>query len=301
MSLSDYQYSYRDLTMGAGTNIKVVNVDGLDDLDVRAGDMPMPRGVGDVPGLHVAAGREVILDLIITGDRDSQSLADLRKQALAAFTPAVSAVRPFSFKEPGFDEQFVYARTIGRVSPRVPERSPAYGYIPMKVRLKLADPRIYGATLRSSVVPIYEAGGGGLDFDIDYAKEFAGGGGGSGSERNLNNAGNSNAYPYLRFYGPETGATLNAVKVVNVTTGQEAQFTGDILSGQVLNADMRRVVTADPGDTPWVEIGGVNRYGTWDLPRDPFRLQPGDNLIRFITTGTSSESYLVAFWRDTSI
>lgn len=292
--MSNYTFAYNGLTFGLGTQIKVNRVSGIEDLDVRLGDQAVPRGVGDVPGLATAAAKDVVLELSVVGDRDSQALSDLRQSVLLAFAPS-NDEQPLYFYEPGMPGRFLYTRVIGRVVPRDP--SLAFGMKRIVIRLKAADPRIYGEELKVRTVSIYDPVTGGADYPFDEGTDFTGGG--SSTERVVVNLGDADAYPVIQFYGPGDGGTLTAVELLNTTTGESAEFSTTILGGQVLSAYMRRIVTASQADSPFVDLNGANRYGDWVLPRTPFRLVPGENVLRYLPTGTTNDTYASVSFRDT--
>ena len=292
MSHADYEFSYNGLTFGASNDVGVMSIEGLTDLEISLGDSAIPRESGDVPGLAAARPRQIILNLKASGVKRSQALADTLSDALAAFSMSQEPI-PLTFKEPGNDELLIYCRVIGTSTPRNP--SLTFGYRPFTVRLKAADPRVYGAALLAEQLPLYNPSGCGLDYGIDYGADFIGG---ATNEKVLSNAGNANAHPLLRFYGATSGTTT-AVKLTNTTTGQTIDISAAILTGQILEADMRRIITVDPGATPYIHIDGSNRYGDWALPREPFYLAPGDNLIRYEITGTSTDTICVINHRNT--
>lgn len=95
-----------------------------------------------------------------------------------------------------------------------------------------------------------------------------------------------------------TGAVLT-----NLTTGETAEFTftTGLNPADIFTADFRRLVQADPGELPYIRLGGTNRYGDWDLPRIPFALAPGTNDIRFEITGTGTDPSCSVTFRDTSL
>jgi hypothetical protein len=170
------------------------------------------------------------------------------------------------------------------------------GVRPMKVAFEAADPRIYGEELKTQFVGIWNPEGGGIDWEIDWEVDFSGGG--TGTDAICNNAGNSKAYPIVKFFGPTVG-DCDGVLLQNLTTGLELEVVAAITSGQILTADMDSRVRGS--GTRIIDLSGASRYGDWSLPRDTFYLQPGDNIIRFsLTGGTSTDMTASLTWRDTS-
>lgn len=297
MALTDYSFAYRGLSFGADAldaqshGIGVAELNGIDGISVLSGDIRLPRDHGNIPGLHTVNSREVTMKLMVTGPKRSQALADSMSETFAAFQPSDDSF-PLTFKEPGMPERQLNLRVIGRTRTRTPTTT--HGLETVLVRLTASDPRIYSELETSDPVALYDPSGSGLDYDItEYGKDwplFV-------AEATITNAGDSNSYPILRFYGPESG-TLTAVQVTNHTTGQVIDIDTTLLINQILTADMTRIVTADPEDTPYIGIGATSRWGDWNLPRDPFYLAPGDNLLRYAVTGSTTDALLVVTHRD---
>lgn len=284
----DYQMVYGGLTFGMGTGIGIEVIQGFEDFDVAMADSGIPRGWGDVPGLHTVRAREVTLQLTAATDAD---LADI----LDTFQPA-ELPSPLTLTEPTFGERFLYARPIGRAF----VRNPVHKFKRMvAVRFKIADPRLYSEE-HLHAIPLYDAGGGGgAEYDFDYGIDFLGGATG---DTTVTNHGNADAYPNILVFAPSSGTTLTA-DLTNLTTGQVAAFTftTDLNPGDVFAADMRRIVVVDPGGDPYIELSGTNRYGDWDLPREPFAIVPGSNDLRFEISGSGVDAAASVTFRDTSL
>lgn len=286
--MANYQMEYGGLVFGQGTDIGIEVIEGFEDFDVNSADSSIPRGWGDVPGLHTVTSREVTLQLSATSDA-------VFKQIMDAFQPSDMPSELY-LTEPETGQRFVYARPVGRAF----TRNPVHKFKKMAaIRFKLADPRIYGDE-HTHLVPLYDSGGGGgLDYDIDYAAEFSGGATG---DTTVTNNGNADAYPVILIYAPSSGTTVSAT-LTNLTNNEEAAFTfsTDLNPGDIFTADMRRIVAVDPGDTPYIRLGGTNRYGDWDLPRTPFRIPPGSHDLRFEIGGTGADASASVTFRDTSL
>jgi len=294
MASSDYQIEYRSLVMGLGTNYHISSIDGLEDDAVRIGDAAIPRAGGDIPGLHVASSRQIVLNVRVIGDRGSDALRDDIQALIDAFQHADDEY-PLYFKEPGFDDRrFVWARPAGRVS----RRDPRQPFLPsFTLRLKLADPRAYRETADQDTLIVYSASGGGMDYDVtDYGKDYTVD---PAAEVVMVNDGNAKAWPLIRFYGPTVG-TIDEVTLTNVTTGGELVLATSILSSQILTVDMHNIVTVKPSDEHVIRLGSTNKYTDWQQPREPFYLQPGSNTLRYeVTSGTSTDAICVVTFNDT--
>lgn len=285
----DYQMQYESLVIGQGTGIGVEVIEGFEDFDASTGDVPIPRGWGDVPGLMTVNSRDITLQLYTKTDADFRTILETFQ--------VVDAPTPLWLKEPGItDERFVYVRPTGRWF----TRNPVHKFKKMAaIRLKASDPRIYGNQTTELVATYNAGGGGGVDFNLDYGIDFTGGATGDAT---VTNNGNIDAYPVIQIYAPSSGTTLTAT-LTNLTTGQLAEFTftTDLNPGDIFTADMRRIVTVDTGDTPYIQLSGTNRYGDWDLPRTPFAIVPGGNDLRFEISGTGSDASASVTFRDTSL
>jgi hypothetical protein len=280
----DGQYTYRGLTFGRGSDLEVATVEGLEGAVMRTADQDLPRGDGAVPGPHYLAARTPLIEFVSWGGTpDVEPLSRL----LATTFSKQAVSQPLEWKVDGYPSRLVYARPTQLVLPKDLTGRP-------KVSLACADPRIYAAALRTLSVPRYAASGGGLDYPGDYPKDFPAG---LTVDAIATNAGGATAWPVLRFYGPTDGGTVTAVTLRNLTTGQVLTITTPITAGQILTVDNLARVTAS-GELV-VALDGTSRYGSWNQPRTPFALPPGDSLLRFETAGTSTAVACVATWRDT--
>jgi hypothetical protein len=282
--LLDGQYGYRGLTFGKDTPYLVKLAEELEGVVVRSGDRELPRGHGSVPGPHYAVARQPVLSLTVSGgtsDMDTlvQTLAD-------TFAPQPTP-QPLTWKRPTRGERMVYARPLQFAPPR------GVGLRNLKVALTCADPRIYSSAGRSLIVPLYTAAGGGLDYPGDYPKNFPAG---VNLDAVASNAGAADAYPLVRVYGPASG-TLTGFTLHNLTTGEDLSVAASVAAGQILTVDNSAFVTGSGGLV--VGLDGASRYGSWTQPRMPFRLPPGDSLLRFQITGTATSAACVLTWADT--
>lgn len=285
--LLDGQYEYRGLVFGAGTTYKVRSIEGLEDLTVRVDDAPLPRGHGSVPGPYYVAAKDAIIEFVLRDDPTAQ-LAQLRKTFTVAAAP-----EPLTWKRAGFPERLIRVAPAGMVHA---EAYPEAGVVARpKVALTAADPRIYSADLKVANVVRFTTAGGAVDYTPDYPKDFPAGPPGGV----VNNVGSSPAFPLLRFYGPTDGGTVTSVTLRNLTTGQSFVANTAIAAGQTLTVDGEAYVTGNGARV--VDLAGANRYDAWAQPRVPFELPPGQSVLRYESTGTSTATMCVVNWRDTWI
>jgi hypothetical protein len=298
MTIEANQFAFRGLVLGADTPYFIQSLTGLEDLTARVADRELPRGHGSVPGPHYAAAKDVILDVTVVADGDPsivnpallmQRVAELRTAFSVSPTPL-----PLLWARPGMPDRLIY------VAPTQVSRTETVGdrgiFAFLKIALTAADPRIYSSERHQVVVSRYDPAGGSVDYPADYPKDFPAGGATSGV---VFNAGASDAYPLLRFYGPKDGGTLTSVTLRNTTTGQALTVATSIGPGQILTVDNAAHVTG--AGTPVVSLDGASRYGSWQQPRVPFSLPPGESTLRYETEGTTADTECVVTWRDTWI
>lgn len=230
-TLQDYQYWFgrvtdTGITFGKDTNYDVVRVEGLESLDVRSGSRDIPREDGAIPGLHTMAPKLPIFDIEAFSDADFYDL-----KAKTNILPTEEA--ELHWKYPGRGQVFMKARVMRRNDSR---DGLTLNLFPMTIAFEVNNPRIYGKTLRSRTLNVYDAAGEGIEWGIDWDVNFTVFGGGGGDVV-ANNAGNITAWPIIYFYGPTTGTCLG-VKLENLTTGKELEINAAILTGQILTANM---------------------------------------------------------------
>lgn len=286
MALADGQYSYRGLTFGAGTSHPVRRVEGLEGFAARVGDRDLPRGHGAVRGKHLLSARLPLLTLRVTRPIES-GWETIRE----AFPISEDEDHELAWKREGMPERLLRCSVIDLPrSEQVPEGVAVQW---ANVALRAADPRIYSTERRQLALTPHDGSGGGIDYTVDYPKDFPAGVSVDGT---AHNAGKADAYPLVRFFGPTSG-TATSVTVLNRTTGQELTVNTDIAAGQTLTFDGTAFVTASGGQV--LHISGASRYGDWAQPREPLALVPADNVLRFTATGTTAGMLAVLDWRDT--
>jgi hypothetical protein len=257
MPLSDYQISYRGITMGDGTVYDLMKVDGPWDMYVEDGDRANPRGQGMIPGFRSARNWKIAVDLEVRGTPGSTTLADAVEALMKALSPdlyntASETQDVFTYKWPGEDEKFMFVHPIKRGIPRTNRTE--FGLVPVSFDLLVYDPRRYGDAFDSGVKT--------TGFSIT-------------------NGGTSYAYPRITV----TTDTLGGGQITNTTTGDIFALDG-LSAGVTIEAYMRRYVQGR-GDLLVIFQGTTNRYANWQIPRTPFRLAPGSNTI----TITASSGY----------
>lgn len=288
MDPNQYRYDGGDL-FGDFCDVGVDEVEGLSTWVGRVGDQELPRGHGSVPGDHYVAARQILFKLW----PDVTTLAEA--EAAVAWILETFAVRgadaTLEFARRGQPDRYVNCRPVAVSNPEtaIASLDPVIG-----VLLTAADPRIYSVEEHQEIVPLYTPSGGALNYPVtNYPKNWSAG---AVAEQVAHNAGSADAHPLVRFYGPIVG-TVTGVELTNLTTGDTLEITATVATGQILTYDGHADATKN-GDLV-VHLDGTTRYADWEQPRTTFRLQPGDNVLRFTVTGTSTDAECLVTWHDT--
>ncbi len=268
MALSNYQYSYRGVTMGDGTNYDFIQIEGLHDIKVRDTDRDNTRTHGLIPGRHSADGKLIRATLEVRGTAGSTAHEDDIIALMDALSPdgfedPDETQDQFVFQFPGEDEKFLFARPIRRT--RLRRNDTEFGLATVRFELKQYDPRTYSTTEDTSGTQ-------------------------TGSFTVTNNGG-ARAYPILEFKVD----TLGGMTLDNSTNGTKFQADGFPANEAAIFADMGRWVRGR-GDLLIVFKGAVNHYPKWQIPRDPLTLDPGSNNME-LTVSANAE--MIVKSRDT--
>lgn len=289
-AITDYQWRYGDLTMGRGTDYGIRAVSGLEDLSIRSGSIPTPRRDGSIQADHFVSSREIIMEITVAGVKDSQARADALAALYKQFGRADVPVS-LSFKEPGYARRHIWCRPIGRSVPR----NPSSAFLrASSFRLIAEDPRIYSVDTKTGIMDVYDSATGGFDFAADFPEDFTISA--ATTEVNIKNEGDADAYPVITVFGPPTG-TLTALEITNTRNGDVLDIDVTLVIDQILTIDMRAYITANGDDI--IALDGSTRFGDWQTPRIPLRISPGDNVLRFEITGTSTDAKATVVMQDT--
>ncbi len=269
MVLANYQYSYRGVIMGDGTNYDVISMEGLHDMIIRDTDRDNPRDHGLIPGQHSATFKLIRANISVRGTAGSTAHEDDIIALMNAMSPdrfesPDETQDQFNFKFPGEDEKFFFARPIRRRRPRRVKTE--FGLAQASIELKQYDPRTYSTTQDNSGTQ-------------------------TGGPFNVTNNGGARAYPILEFKVD----SLGGLTLANNTNGDVFSVDGFPADDPGITADMGRWARGR-GDLLIVYKGAVNHYAKWQVPRDPFRLDPGINSLQ-LTVSANAE--MVVKSRDT--
>jgi hypothetical protein len=120
--------------------------------------------------------------------------------------------------------------------------------------LRAADPRIYAAIPTRVQIPVTPAGA------VEPQRQY------------VINIGNAAAYPVITIHGPDYGNPVTFVQLVNETALVNFEARLQLQTGSTLVADMDARITGAPRSP--ITLDGDGKYGAWQLPREPFRIDP---------------------------
>jgi len=252
MPLSSYQMSYRGVTIGDSTNYDVIELEGLHDMAVRDRDRDNPRSQGMIPGFHSATSRLIRCTLEVRGTPGATAHETDIQNLLSAMSPDAHELPnetddQFTFKFPGEDEKYIFARPVRRSRPR--RNNTEFGLARVSFELKVYDPRAYSTTEDNS------------GSQTTATSPF-----------NVTNGGDAYAYPIIEF---DPNANGDA-KITNNTNLDTIEING-AGAGAGLICDMGRFIRGR-GDL-LIIYRATNLYGNWVSPRNAFRLSPGVNSL----------------------
>lgn len=260
----EYQYwlNNRGLVIGNGTDYRVLSVEGLEGWQMRVSDEDLPFDDGAVRGTDLMAPRIITFNLgmIPTGGSVTEveaALSNLWDQLV----PQKNQDWELVWRHPGRGVWMVRCRPIELIRGHDARR---VLFQDQKFMLRAADPKHYSPVLY------------GVGLTVSTATTTV--------LNQISSTGNAPLYPYIEL---KAGQALTRVQLGNVTTGQVLDVRTAIPSGSTLIADMPARITA--AGTSVITVDGVSKYGAWQPPREPFRLDPhpsaedGVNEIYLIT------------------
>lgn len=267
--LSDYQFQYGSLVLGAGTSYKIRGISGLGQPDRRSSDTRRPLADGDFLGASYYESREVVisLDLVaasasaVTALLSALSLAWRGSGVLYAKFPGWSATRAF-YGEP--------RKLVS--SDRADHRS---GYLPVTLLFYSPSPAMYG-DIATTGAPITITGG----FTFPATAPWSFGTASGGFTVTAPNGGDYAYSPTMRIYGPFSSATI-----VRGSDGAYLGISASVASGDYVEIDNdARVINLSDGTN-------YRRYMT--AGSSWLSVPPGGDIFTLsATAGTASVTHL---------
>lgn len=247
----NYQYrlgGWSGLLIGSGTKFLVEGTDGLMGWSIRNSDDELPRGDGALRGIDLQAAREFIFKMNVGKGREE---VERNMQTLfRALVPQREEDWELLFRVPTMPLLMMRVRpsSLNRIRDHT-----QIHYASQQFALRAADPRIYAAVPKRVEIPVTPSG------TLEPQRT------------QVVNIGNSAAYPVITVVGPEWGA-VSKVSLVNETALVSFEATLALNPGATLVADMDARITGAPRSV--LTLDGQSKYGAWQLPREPFRIDP---------------------------
>lgn len=247
----DYQYEWRGLLLGSGSQIVTQRVNGLLGLPAvedRSQDKAHTHGA--TPGLMVYRKKLVDISGLITGIPGTDIESRIQAVQTAFQLPHRRSIRKaeeFVFQRPGYNgKRFVWARVMNREIPS--EYDTARGKGTLEAQLTCADPLVYSLALQTSTWQLPAAD--------------------ASEQRDVTNLGNHSdgADPIITIQGPWTNPRIQN------TTDDNRTIALDIVvgAGQTLIIDVKRQT---------ITLDGVNRFDAKRNDNQWWSLLPGLNTI----------------------
>lgn len=276
----DYQFLLPNgLIIGAGTPYTVVSHDGLYGYQVRSSDEDQPRGDGALRGIDLQSARQALFKIQVAGTRPQieSNLDELYR----ALVPQRERDWQLIWRHPAQPVKLLNCRAIEL--PREIDQRRALA-ADQAIVLRAADPRHYSAIPRRVIIPVTPAGATPLTTQVF-------------------NSGNIAAHPVISIQGPTSGPPVTRLTLVNATARVTFGATLVLANGSTLTGDMYARITGAPRSV--VTLDGQSKYGSWQLPREPFRIDPdpsglgGYNLLYLQTEPAGAPVICTLEYRDT--
>lgn len=275
-----FQFRMNGLLLGQGTRYEVVSHDGLYGYEVRTSDDDQPRGDGAMRGVDLQSARQMLFKIEVDGsEAEVEQLLDTLYRRL---TPQREVDWDLVWRHPAQVARMLRCRPI-QLPREVDDTRTKLA--PQQIALRAADPRHYAAVARRIEVPVTPKG---AAFPLTVVAR---------------NVGNIPAHPRITIVGPTSGPPVSRVELVNMSGLVTFDVQLTLPSRGVLVGDMEARVTGAPRSV--VTLDGQSKYGSWQLPRSPFRLEPdpfaenGDNVLYLRTEPPGAPVVCTLDYRDT--
>ena len=264
MALSNYQFSFNGLTIGAGTVYPITTVDGVAGLpSLRVQDDNRGFNDGAFTGRDFYDGRTITFDMLVLGTQGGDSAQQNLQVLQNTIQPQQTGTKALGLKlSPSDSEKTIQARIRSRKILVDPEYT--FGYIKAQLTAFCPDPRFYDATSQSVTVnpapTIY-----GRRYNRTYNMTYGTAGSVTAS---VNNAGNIYTSPVITVTGeasnPTFTYTANGVSQslrVNVVMGASDVLVIDTGNRTVtLNGTASRNLVAS--GSSWFVIDPASQVGS---------------------------------------
>lgn len=283
--------TYRGEMFGETTDIGLVALRGLENLNVDSLVTDFPRYHGGIPVAAYAISRRIEVELRVRGST--------RKRALRSFQPEPETESPMIIT---WDDELGVADINERIECRVLRRASIsrdedteWNPYVLVVELVASDPAIYEDTLNIETITPF-ASSAGLTYPVTYPKAYGAGGSGAGTV--VVNAGVWETWPTLTINGPSTGTLTNPI-IENITTGKKVEL--DANGGVSIGVAQQLVIETHPLRRSILFTTGASRYGRQSDASEFWPLEPGNNELRFRATGSTVGATVGVEWRSARI
>ncbi len=283
--------TYRGELFGETSDIGLVAVRGLEDLEVEELTLPLPRYHGAVPVAAYSFPRRIEVELRVR--------PSTRSRALLSFQPEPETEFPMVLV---WEDEKAVAEITERIECRVlrrasisRDRTTEWQPHILLVELTASDPAIYTDALTIVAVSVF-APSAGLTYPVTYPKAYGAGGSGAGTV--VNNTGDWETWPTLKINGPGSGTLTNPI-LENVTTGKKIELNAN--GGVSIGAGQQLIVETHPVRRSVLFATGASRYGRLSDASEFWPLQPGNNELRFRASGTTAGATTDVEWRSARI
>lgn len=274
-----YQFRLNGLLVGDNTPYAVNSHEGLYGYSMRTSDDDQSRGDGALRGVDLQSARHVLFEIEVGGtETEVEQLLGVLYRTLA---PQRDVDWELVWRHPSQAARMIRCRPVEM--PRQVDDTRTK-LAPQPVQLRAADPRHYSAVAKRVEVAVTPAG---------EAPVYT----------TVTNDGNIAAYPRITIVGPPTGQAVSRIELVNASGLVTFDVQMTLPARGVLVGDMEARVTGAPRST--ITLDGQSKYGSWQLPREPFRLDAdpfvtnGDNQLYLRTEPPGAPVTCTLDYRDT--
>jgi len=270
-----WQVEYDGELFGRGTAVRLVSIQGLNDLaGLRGTNYPLGGNDGAHPGRKRLDEKRLVVTFQLVGTPDVIATEVRRLQRATRKRDLES---PLVMSLPEIGNRTVRARPERRSLPI--DKAYQIGHPQAVVEWVLTDPTVFGAEY-STLIPVFTPAGGGFSYPVMYPKDY--GGPSSGGTVTVPNNGDEPTWPRFTITGPSAGS-MTVQRLENLTDGLDLDFGAEgglvISDGQSVVVDThpaRRVVAFTDGASRW---NTVQSNAWWPI-------QPGGAAMRLRAAGS---------------
>lgn len=270
-----WQVEYDGELFGTGTPVRLVRIEGLEDLPaLRGANVPLGGYDGSHRGRRLLGDKRLIVTFQLVGTPDVIA-AEVRR--LRRATRNRDGELPLVVSLPQIGNRTVHAAPERRTLPV--DKAYQIGHPQAVVEFSVSDPTVYGAE-HSTLIPVFVPAGGGFTYPVMYPKDY--GGPSSGGTVTVPNDGDADTWPRFVIHGPSSGA-MTVQRIENLTDGLDLDFGAD--GGLVISSGRSVVVDTHPARRVVAFTDGASRWNTvastaW------WPIHPGGAAMRLRATGS---------------